>query len=102
VAASIVSGGRLVLAAGRRVVTLDPATLRRVRSWSLPEPVVAIQPALDGRRLYVAFRNTVALLDVDKGSEVRRIAVAGVNGISHVGSVPRPVNLSRGGYACAC
>jgi hypothetical protein len=101
-AASVVPGGPLVLASGRRVVTVDPTTLRRVRSWSLPESVVAIQPALDGRRLYVAFRDTVALLDADRGSELRRIAVAGVNGISHIGSVPRPVTPNRGGYACAC
>jgi hypothetical protein len=102
VAASMAPGGPLVLAAGRRVVTLDPATLRRVRSWSVPHPVVAIQPAPDRRRLYVAFRDTVALLDADRGSEVRRIAVKGVNGISHIGSVPRPVSPNRGGYACAC
>ena len=101
-AASILPGGHLVVAGGRRVVTLDPASLRRVRSWSLRQPVVAVQAAADRRGLYVAFKDSVALLDADRGSELRRIAAAGVEGIGFVGSLPRPGASVRGGVTCAC
>ena len=79
------STSRLYLASGRRVALVDTTTLTEERSWLMKDKIRGLQVAGDGARLYVAFRDRVAILRAATGAGIETIDPPGVRRIDQFG-----------------
>ena len=79
------STSRLYLASGRRVALVDTTTLTEERSWLMKDKIRGLQVAGDGTRLYVAFRDRVAILRAATGEGIETIDPSGVRRIDRFG-----------------
>src|SRR5918992_2569631 len=83
--AALDSTSRLYLASGRRVALVDTTTLTEERSWLMKDKIRGLQVAGDGTRLYVAFRDRVAILRAATGEGIETIDPPGVRRIDRFG-----------------
>src|SRR5918996_5499252 len=79
------AGSTLYLASGRRVALVDTSSLTERRSWLMKEKIRGLQVAGDGRRLYVAFRDRVAILRAATGEGIETIDPPGIRRIDRFG-----------------
>lgn len=96
------SGSTLYLARGRRVAEVDASTLTERRSWSMSEGIKGVQVTSDTKKLYVALRDRIAIIDAVTGERLDTIDPPGVKGIDGFGPAMRPVNQPRKDFVCAC
>jgi hypothetical protein len=70
---------------GREVVVLDAATLHVADRWRMPDRVSGFGLSPDGRRLYAALGDRVAMLDPETGDRLAEVAFGGAESVHHVG-----------------
>lgn len=81
---AVVTGdGRLVVAAGDRVVALSIASFRPVASWTPPAPVTGL--GWDAHGLYVASPAGVEILDPGSGDRVGTVRSPVVRDVAYIG-----------------
>jgi DNA-binding beta-propeller fold protein YncE len=71
---------------GAAVFAIDTATLQVAQRWPMSADVSDIGLSVDGRRLYVALRDGVAVLDAGTGEELTTVPFLGIESILHVAS----------------
>ncbi|WP_330186256.1 hypothetical protein KZZ52_00130 [Dactylosporangium sp. AC04546] len=81
-AASAAGGGRLYLAAGRKVTVLDVGAKEVASSWALPADALGI--AVSSGHLYVGQPEAVLRLDPLTGATTGRVAIPGLKGLHGV------------------
>jgi outer membrane protein assembly factor BamB len=100
------SGSKLYLASGRRVALVDTTSLNEQRSWLMKEKIRGLQVAGDGKRLFVAFRDRVAIIRAATGEGIDTIDPPGVRRIDRFGpQMPALDDTDPGGdgdIVCAC
>jgi hypothetical protein len=69
---------------GREVVVLDAADLGVDDRWRMPDQVSGFGLSPDGRRLYVALGDRVAMLDPETGDQLGDVAFDGAESVFHV------------------
>jgi hypothetical protein len=102
VAHAAATAGKVYLARGARLLTLDRRTLRPVAREDLDGAVSGLQPAADGTMLYAALGDRVAMLDGETGRLLRTLWAPGVDGISGMGRTTAPIDDGRAVLNCAC
>ena len=104
--AALDSGSKLYLASGRRVALVDTTTLTEQRSWLMKDKIRGLQVAADGRRLYVAFKDRVAILRAATGEGIETIDPPGIRRIDRFGpTMPKLDDTdpsSDKNITCAC
>jgi hypothetical protein len=96
------SDGTLYMSRGRRVAAVDTESMRPAAWWSFPSDVTGIQPAIDGRRIYVALTNRVNVVDTRTGRTTATFPAIGMNGIDQLGAVSAGLDTARTQILCAC
>ena len=78
------AGDRLYVAGNSTVVTLDTSTLDVVDRWVVPDEVVGVEAAADGKMVYVASKDRVLALDSSSGEVLRSIPAPGTHGVEQL------------------
>jgi hypothetical protein len=95
-------GDSLYLAGGRRLTSLDPATMVERGTWLLEESVRGFQLGEDGTRLYVGQAQKVIVMDAATGAKLDEIDPAGIGNIDILGRATRSIDSLRSQFVCAC
>jgi DNA-binding beta-propeller fold protein YncE len=72
---------------GAAVFAIDTATLEVAHRWPMSGDVSGLGLSVDGRRLYVALQDGVAILDSATGAELTSVPFQGIESILHVATV---------------
>jgi hypothetical protein len=81
-------GSSLFVTRGSRILTIDAETLRPVAARTTGGEVTALGFSLDGRSMYLAMRDEVAVVDVSTGEPTRMIPAPDLGPATFVGSIP--------------
>jgi hypothetical protein len=80
--------GALFIGTGTDVYVLDRGTLRVTGRYQVGREVKGLTLSSDGRRLFVALEDAIAVMNATTGAEMRTLRVPGITGI--VAAVTRP------------
>jgi sugar lactone lactonase YvrE len=72
---------------GAAVYAIDTTSFRVMDRWPTSGAVSGLGLSVDGRRLYVALRDGVDVLDAATGAEIASVPFEGVESILHVGTL---------------
>lgn len=94
--------GTIYVARGTRLLALDAAGLASRGSWEMQEDVRGIQPARDGRRVYVGLKGRIVILDTTTGQRLGLEPPDIEETIDQLGQETRPFDVARTVIECAC
>lgn len=92
----------LYLGRGHRLAEVDTRTLRTSKLWAVRGRISGIQPASDGRRVFVAVVDRVVVLDHTAGRAIGVLAAADLRGIDQLGLASGGLDSARAQILCAC
>jgi hypothetical protein len=92
----------LYVSSGTRLLAVDPATLTQRRTWYMTEDITGLQPANDGRRLYVGLKDQIVMIDTASGQEVGTLTPADLGRIGQLGQTTRLPGEPPSDFTCAC
>jgi outer membrane protein assembly factor BamB len=96
------SDGLLYLGSGRGLVSVDAQTLKRERSWDMPNTITGIQLGSDGEQLYVGLQDQIAVLDSVTGKTLSSLRLSPRTRIDQLGRSTQGLTKGRLGIKCAC
>ena len=94
--------GTLYVGRGTRLLALDGAELTPSRSWDLDGRITGIQPAADGRRVYVGMRDEIVILDPGRDGTLGVLDPGDLGSIDQLGRSTRALTEARTVVECAC
>lgn len=94
--------GQLFLARGETLRAIDTASLSVSRSWNMPGRITGLQPANDGRLLYVGQRERIVVVDTATGEILPSLDPNMGGSIQQLGSSTRFLSDQRTAIECAC
>ena len=77
------SSGLLHVAGNDMVATIDTSSLRVVDRWAMEGQVTGLEVSPDGRTVYVAVDESVAMIDAETGRQMGTLSVGAVTDILH-------------------
>lgn len=95
-------GPTLYVSSGAQLVTVDAGSLEQTGSSVLNHEIRGIQYAPGSGRVYLGFRDEIAVLDPETGEQIAAIDPPGVNHIGEFGPIFPSVNGGRKFLKCAC
>ncbi len=87
---------------GRTILAIDASRHGSPTSWTFGSNVTGLQPAADGRRIYVALTNRIDIFDRVVGRATRSLRVPGMTAIDQLGAVSAGLDSARTQILCAC
>jgi hypothetical protein len=92
----------LYIASGSQLVSIDLRSLSQDASWTLEDEIRGLQIATQADRLYVGYREEIALFDPVAGKATESINPPGVKTIDRLGPVFPQVDGGQRYLECAC
>jgi hypothetical protein len=104
VAGAAVGDGVLYVGSGSDITVVDLGSLEAGESWRIDGTLSAVRLGAAGRRLYVARRDDVAVVETGSGSRLNVLPAPGVRAIGVVDgdAAPEPPVAPPSDYQCAC
>ncbi|MGH2693127.1 MAG: hypothetical protein ACRDHM_11625 [Actinomycetota bacterium] len=93
---------RLFLGKGTALRSLDTSSLSVSGTWQMPHRITGLQPANDGRRLYVGQRGEILVVDTQTGEILPAVDVNVDGNIDQLGGSTRFLSDQRTELECAC